>query len=198
MVVRRRAKRGSTARRADSASTSNVNAAPARVPSGQGNPLIGGDHEAAGRRPTSGVLCNVLWSTLEDPPMPMRVSELVHDPALGLRVVVGGDLERTVRWVHTTELTDPSRYLQGGEVILTTGVWMAAGTSAPAFVRPLARAGVAALGYGLPAPDAETPPALVDACADGELTLFSVPFELPFIAIAERFVERLTADRQQA
>ena len=53
--------------------------------------------------------------------MAMRVSELMAVPSLDLRVVVDGDLERVIRWVHTTELADPTRYLQGGEVILTTG-----------------------------------------------------------------------------
>ena len=52
--------------------------------------------------------------------MPMTVRELLDDPALDLRVVVDGALDRPIRWVHTTELADPTRYLQGGELILTT------------------------------------------------------------------------------
>src|SRR3954467_10331588 len=130
--------------------------------------------------------------------MPMRVRELLEDDRLGLRLLVGDGLDRRIRWVHTTELADPSRYLQGDEVILTTGVWIAAGTPAPAFTRTLARAGVAALGYGLPEPDARVPPPLVQACRTASLTLFSVPFELPFIAISEAFVERLQSEREAA
>ena len=80
--------------------------------------------------------------------MPMCVQELLDDARLGLRLLVPGELEREIRWVHTTELADPSRYLQGGEVILTTGVFMTAGTSASAFVRTLAGAGVAAWATG--------------------------------------------------
>jgi purine catabolism regulator len=130
--------------------------------------------------------------------MPLTVCELIDDPNLGLEVVVENDLDRQVRWVHTTELADPSRYLQGDEVILTTGVWIAAGTRPADFVRPLQRSRIAALGYGLPAPHAEVPPELVDACRRRALTLFQVPFELPFIAIGEAFVERLASDRQEA
>src|SRR5690242_8727579 len=114
--------------------------------------------------------------------MPMTLRELLEDRRLGLRLLVGGDLERQIRWVHTTELADPSRYLQGGEVMLTTGVFLAAGTKAAAFAGTLAGARVAALGYGLPAPDASVPPELRQACEAHGLTLFSVPFELPFIA----------------
>ena len=130
--------------------------------------------------------------------MPLTVRDLIDDPDLGLEQVVECDLDRRVRWVHTTELADPSRYLQGDEVILTTGVWIAAGTRPVEFVRPLVRAGIAALGYGLPAPDAAVPPGLVAACRRHALTLFRVPFELPFIAISEAFVERLASDRQEA
>src|SRR5439155_10706659 len=35
------------------------------------------------------------------------------------------------------------------------------------------------------------------ACRGHALTLFQVPFELPFIAISEAFVERLASDRQE-
>jgi PucR family transcriptional regulator, purine catabolism regulatory protein len=130
--------------------------------------------------------------------MPMTVRDLMEDPALGLELLVDHGLDQKVRWVHTTELADPSLYLQGGEVILTTGVWIDAGTKPAGFVRPLAEAGVAALGYGIPRPDARVPPGLVAACRRRRLTFFTVPFELPFIAIAEAFVERLAADREEA
>jgi hypothetical protein len=128
--------------------------------------------------------------------MPMTVRELVDDPALGLEVVVGGALDRDVRWVHTTELADPSAYLEGDEVILTTGVWRSAGTSGPTFVAPLRRAGIAALGYGLPDPAATAPTDLVGACRRARLPLFTVPFELPFIAVSRAFVDRVVDDRE--
>jgi hypothetical protein len=130
--------------------------------------------------------------------MPMTVRDLIEDSSLGLELMVERDIDRRVRWVHTTELADPSLYLQGGEVILTTGVWIDAGTKPAEFVRPLAAAGVAALGYGIPRPDATVPPGLVAACKRRRLTFFTVPYELPFIAIAEAFVERLAADREEA
>jgi len=130
--------------------------------------------------------------------MPMTVAELLAEPHLGLEVLVPGDTARPIRWVHTTELVDPSRYLQGGEVILTTGVWEAAGTSARAFVRPLAKKGIAALGYGIGTPGGGVPAPLVAACRRARVLLFSVPFELPFIAISQAFVERMTREREAA
>jgi purine catabolism regulator len=130
--------------------------------------------------------------------MAMRVSELMAVPSLDLRVVVDGDLERVIRWVHTTELADPTRYLQGGEVILTTGVWRDAGTTSPGFVAPLCQSDVAALGYGLPEPDAVVPEDLASACAAARLPLFAVPFEVPFIAVSRAFVDRVYGQREEA
>jgi purine catabolism regulator len=130
--------------------------------------------------------------------MPMRVSELLAVPGLDLEIVVGGDLERVIRWVHTTELADPTRYLQGGEVILTTGVWRDAGTTSTGFVAPLERSDIAALGYGIPQPDAVLPPDLVEACEAAHLPLFTVPFEVPFIAVSRAFVDRVYGQREEA
>ena len=130
--------------------------------------------------------------------MAMRVSELMAVPSLDLRVVVDGDLERVIRWVHTTELADPTRYLQGGEVILTTGVRRDAGTTSTGFVAPLRQSDVAALGYGLPQPDAVVPDDLVSACAAARLPLFAVPFEVPFIAVSRAFVDRVYGQREDA
>ena len=84
--------------------------------------------------------------------MPLTVCDLLDDPDLGLELVVENDLDRRVRWVHTTELADPSRYLQGDEVILTTGVWIAAGTRPADFVRPLQRSGSPRSATGSPRP----------------------------------------------
>ena len=50
----------------------------------------------------------------------MRLRALLETDALGLRLLGGEDeLDRTVRGVMTTDLRDPSRYLSGGELVLT-------------------------------------------------------------------------------
>jgi purine catabolism regulator len=130
--------------------------------------------------------------------MPMTVRELLSDPALGLRVVVDGPLDRTMRWVHTTELADPTRYLQGGELILTTGVWRDAGVTSARFVAPLRLMDIAALGYGIPTAEGDVPADLELACRDAGLPLIAVPFELPFIAVTRAFVDREYGGREDA
>ena len=45
---------------------------------------------------------------------------------LDVRVVAGeAGLDRAVRWVHISELPDPTPWLSGGELLLTTGLQLA-------------------------------------------------------------------------
>lgn len=128
--------------------------------------------------------------------MPLTVRELLAWPSLGLRVLVEGNLDRPIRWVHATEQPDPTPYLRGGEIVLTDGVPLRQGTSPRQYAAHLRRAGVEAVGYGLIEGEAPMPPALVEACRAERLTLFSVPVDVPYLAISEVFVERLTAERE--
>ena len=130
--------------------------------------------------------------------MGVRLHELIALPELRLSVRAGADrLGREVRWVHTTELRDPSQYLEGGELILTTGIWRRSPRDSEPFVAALARSDVCALGYGLPTPDTRATPAdLVDACERHGVPLLEVPHEQPFMAIAEAVFERMLERRQ--
>src|SRR5437016_3562435 len=123
--------------------------------------------------------------------MPLTVSEIVHAPHLGLALLVEADLARPVRWVHATDQPDPAPYLRGGEVVLTDGLWLASGTTPVEYVRRLAEADVAAIGFGLVQAGPPVPRALVDACRRRRVTLFSVPVDIPFLAISELFVQRV-------
>lgn len=117
------------------------------------------------------------------------VRELLSRPHLRLDVLVEGDLDREIRWVHSSEMPDPAPYLRGGEVVLTAGIWFWHGTPAAEFVGGLGRSGGAALGFGTNPLVRAVPPEVVEACAASELTLFHVPDDVAFIEIAEEFVE---------
>ncbi|WP_193789724.1 PucR family transcriptional regulator ligand-binding domain-containing protein, partial [Nocardiopsis lucentensis] len=55
--------------------------------------------------------------------MPPTLGALLRTPRLRLRLLNGEDqLDRRVAWVAVSELTDPTPYLAGGELVLTTGV----------------------------------------------------------------------------
>jgi hypothetical protein len=115
----------------------------------------------------------------------------------GLRVRAGaGQLDREVRWVHVSELGDPTPYLRGGELVLTAGVHL---PDRPAEIRGYARRladfGVAGLGFGVAPIHRRVPPALVTACEEGGLPLIEVPPSIPFISISEVIAAELEAAR---
>ena len=123
------------------------------------------------------------------------VCELISEPSLHLDLVVDGlGLDRPIRWVHTTEMSDPGRYLEGGEVILSSGLWPE--EERASFVRSLAASGVAALGYGPPGDAESIPGEIVTECRKAGLTLFRVPFDLPYIAISKAFFALSAAERE--
>ncbi len=128
--------------------------------------------------------------------MVTRVQDVVDDASLNLEVVHPGDLAREVRWVHVSELADPSPYLDGGELVLTAGVWRGRDVSATDFVRSLTQRDVVAVGWGLLHGDTTVPADVVAACRDSGVTLFAVPVATPFIAISQWFVDRIAAERE--
>ncbi len=125
----------------------------------------------------------------------MRLRALLETDALGLSLLGGeDDLDRVVRGVMTTDLRDPSRYLSGGELVLTGLAWRHAPADSERFVALLAEAGVA----GLAAGEAELgaiPEDLVQACARHRLPLFAVHESVAFAGITEHIVRQVSAER---
>lgn len=119
-----------------------------------------------------------------------KVRDFLDDESLGLRIIVRGDLDLPVSWVHVTELLDPSDYVSGGEFILSAGIWNASEDRAGSFVAALARAGVSALGWGLLLGSESVPEGIVRACHEHALTLVEIPTRTPFIALGRWFFER--------
>lgn len=123
----------------------------------------------------------------------MRLRELVDDAELGLVVRAGqAGLERPIAWVHTSELADPTPFLEGGELLLTTGLALREADCAD-LVGRLVAAGVAGLGFGVGISHREIPPQLVDAAEAAGLPLLEVPRPTPFIAISKAVSRALAA-----
>ncbi|MEY9969424.1 purine catabolism regulator [Streptacidiphilus sp. MAP12-16] len=139
-------------------------------------------------------------SSTSAPPTTVTLSALVGIPGLGLTVLAGEQqLDRPVRWVHTSELDDPVPYLEGGELLLTTGLKLGrAKEKLRRYVHRLADAGVAGLGIGVGLSYSEVPAALVEAAAERELPLLEVPQPTPFIAISKAVTAALAAEQYQA
>ncbi|MFI0509904.1 PucR family transcriptional regulator [Streptomyces sp. WSLK1-5] len=125
----------------------------------------------------------------------MRLRALLDTDALGLRLLGGEDeLDRTVRGVMTTDLRDPSRYLSGGELVLTGLAWRRDAADSEPFVRLLVQAGVVALAAG-EAELGDVPEDLVVACARHRLPLFAVHESVAFATITEHVVRQVSGER---
>ncbi|WP_374197211.1 PucR family transcriptional regulator [Nonomuraea sp. NEAU-A123] len=112
----------------------------------------------------------------------------------GLRPLVG-TLDSVVRWVAVSELEDPTPYLEGDELLLTTGMRLEGDFSQ--YVARLVARGVAGLALGVGLSHEEVPPALLQAAAAAGLPLLEVPRETPFIAVGKAVSELLAAEQYE-
>ena len=124
----------------------------------------------------------------------LTVRELLR--GLDVRLVCGEEaIDAPVRWVHISELRDPTTWLSGGEVLLTTGMGLDTAEQQRAFVDRLADHQLAALGFGVGFSHDEVPPALVQAAGERDFPVFEVPYEVPFIAVTEAAFTQLVNEQ---
>ncbi|MEA2407848.1 MAG: hypothetical protein QOE69_1967 [Thermoleophilaceae bacterium] len=117
---------------------------------------------------------------------------------MGLELVTGEDAaDSPVRWVHISELHDPTQWLSGGELLLTTGIQLETDRRQREFVRLLAGRHLAGLGFGTGFDHDELPEALVAEARELGFPVFEVPYELPFIAITEKAFTRLVNEQYE-
>src|SRR3954468_3288435 len=115
---------------------------------------------------------------------------------LELEVLAGeAGVDRAVRWVHSSELEDPTPWLSGGELLLTTGLAFGDDAQQRAYVERLAAHGLSGLGLGVGFSHGRAPEALLAAAAEQGFPLFEVPYELPFIAITEKAFTHLVNEQ---
>jgi purine catabolism regulator len=117
---------------------------------------------------------------------------------LGLTLLSGERSAKAhVRWVHSTELLDPTPWLRGGELLLSTGLLLQSAKPQRELVARLAEHEIAGLGFGTGFAHRRVPAALADEARKHEFPLFEVPYELPFIAITERAFAHLLDERYE-
>jgi Purine catabolism regulatory protein-like family len=96
--------------------------------------------------------------------------------------------ETPVTAVHVSELVDPTSYVSGGELLLTTGLILPTSRIGwEGYVSRLKSIGIAALGIGLGPRYFEPPEALAEACKASGLTLLIVPDSTPFLTISKTY-----------
>jgi PucR family transcriptional regulator, purine catabolism regulatory protein len=124
----------------------------------------------------------------------LTVRDLLRD--LDVRLLTGErSLHLPVRWVHISELLDPTPWLSGGELLLTTGMQLDTPAQAREFALRLADHHLAGLGFGTGFKHAEIPPPLLEVAAEREFPVFEVPYEVPFIAVTEAAFTQLVNEQ---
>lgn len=132
--------------------------------------------------------------------MALTVRELAQVPELGVELVAGATAgaPEPITWVHVSELDDPTPFLSGGELLLTTGLFVRDGLDLAGYVGKLRDAGVRGLGFGVGLSFAQIPAALIRAADELGLPLLQVPRRTPFIALSRAVSRALAADEYAA
>jgi purine catabolism regulator len=129
---------------------------------------------------------------------PLRMGDLVAMAHLGLTLLAGrAGLERPVRWAHVCELEDPSPWLEGGELVMTTGMGVPPGGREQAlYVERMAEANLAGLAISQ---DLLAPPIsdrLLEAADRTRFPVVTVSIEVPFVALS-RTIASANSDAAQ-
>ena len=126
----------------------------------------------------------------------LTVLDLLSLPALQLRLLAGeAGLGRSVSWAHVSELADPTPWLLGAEVIMTTGLGVPrSAADQRAYLERLDDAGVSALAVSA---QLHVPPlhrAFFEAAERRGMPVLEVPLAVPFIAVSQEVAAAVQED----
>ncbi|MCK8437607.1 PucR family transcriptional regulator [Streptomyces sp. D2-8] len=132
----------------------------------------------------------------------LTIAEVLRLPVLteGMPRVLAGEsqLHRAVRWVHVTELLNPADFLEGGELVLTTGMpYPQDASELRGYVDQLADVGAAGLVVELGHRYRKVPEELVAACRARGVPLVELARGVRFIDVTQT-VHALILDTQGA
>jgi purine catabolism regulator len=117
---------------------------------------------------------------------------------LGLDLAAGTHAaEAPVRWIHISELEDPTPWLSGGELMLTTGIPLDSAAKQRSYIRLLAEHNLAGLGFGTGFNHKKMPKALLEEAKKRDFPLFEVPYSTPFIALTEKAFARVVNEQYE-
>jgi len=116
----------------------------------------------------------------------ITIGELVTLSHLGCDVFAGqSGAIRVINWAHVCELDDPMPWLEGGELVMTTGMAIPRESDAQvSYLAKLTRAGAAGLAISKDLRSPDLSPALAEEADRRHFPILLVSIEVPFIAIA--------------
>jgi purine catabolism regulator len=127
----------------------------------------------------------------------ITVQDILEIPDLNLKLLAGAkSVSNPVRWVHIAEVPDPTPWLKGGELLLTTGY----GLTGPAekqveALKRLIDHNLSGLGVGTGFTFDKVPETLIRLADEYSFPLFEVPYHVPFIAITEAVSSKIVNEQ---
>ncbi|MFJ6417993.1 PucR family transcriptional regulator [Paeniglutamicibacter sp. NPDC091659] len=123
----------------------------------------------------------------------LQLSDLLAEKSLGLQLVLPGAGDPQITGAHTSEIHEPARWFEPGNIMLTTGMRFMneanPGIMATELVEGLRRAKIAALFFGIGVYFEKIPDSVLQSCRDAGIPLVAVAPEIPFRHV-ENFVNR--------
>ena len=127
----------------------------------------------------------------------ITVQDILEIPDLDLKLLAGGkSVSNPVRWVHITEVPDPTGWLRGGELLLTTGYGFRGPEEKQVEqLKALIDHNLSGLGFGTGFTFDKVPECLVKVADEYSFPLFEVPYHVPFIAITEAVASKIVNEQ---
>jgi len=127
----------------------------------------------------------------------LTVEDMVETGHLGLSVLAGSEgLSNRVLWTHVAEIEDAADWLDGGELLLTTGVGIPeTGIEQVAYLRRLVDVGAAAIAIGTRSQGLTK--GFLEEADRLAFPVLKIAVDVPFITVA-RFVSAANGDTAQA
>lgn len=114
-----------------------------------------------------------------------------------LKLVAGkGALDAPVSWIHMVESTEIADFLEGGEIVFTTGIGIVSDEGLLDLVRALAEHDVSGVVLNTGPYIEKVPKAVADFCDSVPLALFSVPWDVHMVQIMRLFAQEITRSDQ--
>ncbi len=127
----------------------------------------------------------------------ITVQDILEIPDLDLHLLAGSkSTSNPVRWVHITEVPDPTKWLKGGELLLTTGYgFVGSDEQQVELLKRLIDHNISGLGFGTGFSFDKLPDSLVRVAEEYNFPLFEVPYHTPFIAITEAVASKIVNEQ---
>ncbi len=123
----------------------------------------------------------------------MNLHQLINEyPSCGLTLIAGKEgLEKRISWVHIMESIPMTRFLKGGELILSTGVDLKDEKKMLDFVKKVQSQDAIGVAFDTGGYIPEIPASIIEYCDNHGLPLFSIPREVPFENIMRPFCKSI-------